>query len=95
MKGVRNQVGVVIQCGHFSDRGSGGSSDADSALFGAKNSDISKFMMCPHRKGGGDQIFAILCGHLLWTCCYKIRLQFSEIVNALYKRNTQLISNKK
>jgi len=32
----------------------GSSSDADvlQVLFGAKNSDFSKFMVCPHGKGG-------------------------------------------
>jgi len=43
-----------------------------SALFGAKTSDFSKFMVCPHEQGhfadrGGGQSFAILCGRPLWT----------------------------
>jgi len=50
-----------------------------SALFGAKTSDVLKFMVCPHGKGGMEgwasaeicgqarkgQFFAILCEHLL------------------------------
>jgi len=35
------------------------------ALFGAKKSFFSNFMVCLHRQGG--QFFAILCGRLLWT----------------------------
>jgi len=35
------------------------------ALFGEKNSDFSKFMVCPHRQRG--QFFAILSGRPLWT----------------------------
>jgi len=38
-----------------------------SALFGAKTSDFSKLMVCPHGQGRVDQFFAILCGRLLWT----------------------------
>jgi len=42
-----------------------------SALFGRKNSDISKFLVCPHGQGGrGGKLFAILCGYLLWTFLY-------------------------
>jgi len=54
-----------------------------SALLGAKTSDFSKFMVCPHGQGGietvrtfcgqggGDQFFVILYGRLLWTApCY-------------------------
>jgi len=40
-----------------------------------KTSDFSKFVVCPHEQveGGlasadkGSQLFAILCGRLLWT----------------------------
>jgi len=52
-----------------------------SALFGAKTSDFSKFVVCPHSSwtrreeaepvrtsGGGAQFFAILCG--LGTCLF-------------------------
>jgi len=50
-----------------------------SALFGAKTSELTKFMVCPHGQGGlsqsrhfsdkgeGVNFLAILCGRLLWT----------------------------
>jgi len=50
-----------------------------SELFGAKTSDFSKFIVCPHVQGGGlsqcghggrGKFFTILCGRLLWTAPY-------------------------
>jgi len=52
-----------------------------SALFGGKNSEFFKIYGVSARtrgercwasadKGGGDQVFAILCGRLLWTAPY-------------------------
>jgi len=51
-----------------------------SVIFGAKNLGFFKIMVCPHRQGrrefhpgrpffgqGEGQVFAILCGSLLWT----------------------------
>jgi len=38
IKNVRSQgEEEFVRCGHFSDKGGGGSSDEESALFGAKN----------------------------------------------------------
>jgi len=59
-----------------------------SALFGAKTSDFSKFMVCPHGQGGGDepvrtffgqgergsQFFADSCGRPLWTAPYRFEI---------------------
>jgi len=53
IKDVRSQGGVV-QCGNFANKGI--LQMPVSALFGAKNTDFSKFMVCPYeqgRKGGG------------------------------------------
>jgi len=44
IKDVRSQGGFV-QCGHFADKGEGGSSDADVCIF---YSDFSKFMVYPY-----------------------------------------------
>jgi len=58
-----------------------GSSDATSALFGAKNYGLFEIMICPQGQGGieplwilriwgggrGSQFFTTLCGRLLWT----------------------------
>jgi len=62
-----------VQCGHLADKGV--LQKQMPTLFGAKSSDFSKFMVCPHgqggmsqcEQGGGGQFFGILCGRLLWT----------------------------
>jgi len=75
---VLDRPGAVHKSPHLREvcpvwtRWEGGSSDAESALLAQKTSDFSKFMVCPHGQGGlsqcgGSQIFAILCGRLLWT----------------------------
>jgi len=54
IKDVRSQgEWGFVQCGHFADkRGVGVLQLRTSALFGAKNSDFSKSMVCPHGQGG-------------------------------------------
>jgi len=47
IKYVRSQ-GRGGGCPMLTFSGQGGSSDVDSAYFGAKTSDFSKFMVCPH-----------------------------------------------
>jgi len=70
-----------VQCGHFSDKEGGGSSDADVRTFWPKK--LRKFQnsWCVSTDWGGrggwvsadilqtrgGQFFAILCAHLLWT----------------------------
>jgi len=67
----------------FWTRGEGVLQMRTSTLFGVKNSDFSKFMVCPHGQGErgsrqyghfsdkgrvhGGQFFTISCGRLLWT----------------------------
>jgi len=71
------------QCGHFTGKEGGGSSDVDGRphFLATKTSDFSKFIVCPHGQGGrglsqcgnfvdngrGGQFFEILCRHPLWT----------------------------
>jgi len=78
------EKGVVVQCRHFADKEEGVLQMRTSALFGAKNLDFSKFLLCSHEqegrglsqcgyfadKEGGGQFFAILCGRLFWTAPY-------------------------
>jgi len=76
----RPQSGGFVQCGRFADTDAG-SSDVDSALFGAKTSNFSKLYpqartrslsLCGHfalraRMCGQGERGSILCGRLLWT----------------------------
>jgi len=54
IKDVRSQGGGgFVQCGHFADKGGRGFFRCGRPHFLAqKNSNFSKFMLCPHGKGG-------------------------------------------
>jgi len=60
IKDIRGQGEGVVQCGHFSDKGGGGSSDVDVRTFWCKSSDFSKFMVCPREQRGRG---LNQCGH--------------------------------
>jgi len=80
----RPQSGGFVQCGHFSDKGEGGSSDAGLRTFWRKKIRNFRNLWCVRidkwgkrlissdilRQGGGGQFFAILCGRFLWTAPY-------------------------
>jgi len=78
----------VVQCRHFANKEEEEVLQMQTfALFGAKTSDFSKFLVCSHGHGAvqpvrtrreGDQFIAILCGCLLWAAPNSCLMTFKD-----------------